>query len=79
MDTPPPSESGTPEPVATYPPKPEPEPLERTFLISQFLLSLLVFGAAWYFLISRNLELITWLVIILIIHELGHFLAMKFF
>jgi stage IV sporulation protein FB len=79
MDNFPPADTGNQDTAGTYPPKPQPEPLKRPFLISQFLLSLLIFGVAWYFLISRNIELIIWLVIILIIHELGHFLAMKIF
>jgi stage IV sporulation protein FB len=79
MDNIPSTETGSQEPVAAYPPKPEPAPLTKPYLISQFLVSLLLFGAAWYFLISKNFELIVWLVIILIIHELGHYLAMKIF
>jgi stage IV sporulation protein FB len=62
-----------------YPPKPgEPERPKKNVFV-QFITSLLVFGAAWYFLINKNIELIIWIVVILIIHELGHYLAMKIF
>lgn len=64
---------------ANYPPKPEVPERPKKNVFVQFIASLLVFGAAWYFLISKNIELIIWLVVILIIHELGHYLAMKIF
>lgn len=67
------------ESVVTYLPKPEPAPLSRQKILKQFLISLALFGAAWYFFVNRNIELIVWLAIILCIHELGHYLAMKIF
>jgi stage IV sporulation protein FB len=79
MDNIPSTETGGQEPVAAFPPKPETTSLTKPYLVTQFLLTLLAFGLAWYFLINKNFELIVWLVVILIIHELGHFLAMKIF
>ena len=62
-----------------YPPKPEESQQPKKNVYVQFITSLLVFAAAWYFLINKNIELIIWLIVILIIHELGHYLAMKIF
>ncbi len=65
--------------TGTYPPKPIPEDLLKRNQTLRFIISILLFGAFYYFFISKDVEVITWLAIIVLIHELGHYFAMKIF
>ena len=60
-----------------YPPKPEIEEQSKTN-INKSLLSLGLFILVFYFLIA-DLQLLFLVVLILFIHEMGHFIAMKVF
>ena len=60
-----------------YPPKPEIEEQSKTN-INKSLLSLGLFILVFYFLID-DLQVLFLIVLILFIHEMGHFIAMKFF
>lgn len=62
-----------------YPPKPYPEEVPGKNQTLKFLASILLFGAFYYFFISKDLKIIAWLAIIVLIHELGHYFAMKIF
>jgi len=64
---------------SAYPPKPQPTNQQKGNPFVRFLVSVALFGAAWYFLVSKNIEVIIWIAGILLIHELGHYLAMKAF
>lgn len=67
------------EVTGTYPPKPIPEDLPKGNQTLKFIISILLFGAFYYFFISKDIEVIIWLAIIVLIHELGHYFAMKIF
>jgi stage IV sporulation protein FB len=60
-----------------YPLKPQPVPAKNTLVKS--ILSMVAFFAVYYFVFDKNLLHALNLVIVLFIHEAGHFLAMKFF
>lgn len=61
-----------------YPPKPV--LVENTQnSITRSLFSLLIYGLLFYMLFDRNIGYIAGVLLVLIIHELGHFLAMKAF
>jgi stage IV sporulation protein FB len=60
-----------------YPPKPEIEEQSKTN-INKSLLSLGLFILVFYFLIA-DLQVLFLVVLILFIHEMGHFIAMKVF
>lgn len=62
-----------------YPVKPLPGDTPKGNPILKFIISALLFGGFYYFFVSKNLELIIWLAIIVFIHELGHYFAMKLF
>ena len=62
-----------------YPLKPVPEAVPKGNSSLRFVVSVFLFGAFYYFFVSKNLEIITWLAIIVFIHELGHYFAMKIF
>lgn len=62
-----------------YPEKPLPGDIPRGNPTLKFIISALLFGGFYYFFVSKNLELIIWLAIIVFIHELGHYFAMKIF
>ncbi len=63
----------------TYPPKPLPEDLPKRNQTLKFIISLFLFGAFYYFFVSKDVEVIAWLALIVLIHELGHYFAMKIF
>ncbi len=65
--------------TGAYPPKPFPEDLPKKNQTLKFIISILLFGAFYYFFVSKDVEVIIWLAIIVLIHELGHYFAMKFF
>jgi len=61
-----------------YPPKPVIE--ERTEQnIVRSLLSLLLYGVMFYFIFDQNIAYIAAILVVLLIHESGHFLFMKIF
>ncbi len=62
-----------------YPPKPIPEDLPKRNQTLRFIISILLFGVFYYFFVSKDVEVIIWLAIIVLIHELGHYFAMKIF
>jgi stage IV sporulation protein FB len=71
-------ESGIPI-QAPFPPKPdEPQPGPSRFNPVRTLLSLLIYIAVYY-AIFRDLKSVIFLVIVILIHEMGHFVAMKIF
>jgi len=63
----------------TYPPKPYLEEVPGKNQTLKFILSILLFIAFYYFFVSKDLKIIAWLAIIVLIHELGHYFAMKIF
>lgn len=65
-------------PVFVYPPKPLPEPPAGNSIV-RFIVSIALFGLAYYFLVSKNIYLLVVIAVVLLIHELGHFFAMKLF
>lgn len=60
----------------SFPPKPSSD-VSSTLIHS--ISSAVIFMVAWYFLISKDITQILILVLVLFIHEMGHFLAMKIF
>ncbi len=60
-----------------YPPVPEEIPQERS--IQRSIISLLLFIIAFYFLFGWDMAYILVLVGVLLVHEVGHYLAMKAF
>ncbi|MCC6370677.1 MAG: site-2 protease family protein [Bacteroidia bacterium] len=63
---------------ATYPPKPiiiE----KRENVVRRSMVSLAIYGLLFYFLFDQNIAYIAALLVVLIIHEMGHFLFMKLF
>lgn len=65
--------------LESYPPKPLPEDVPKGNQTLKFIISVVLFVAFYYFFVSKNLQIITWLAIIVLIHELGHYFAMKIF
>lgn len=63
--------------IFEYPPKPEITDKKQTILKSIY--SVLIFGAAFYFLFGWDLVSLAILIGIILIHELGHFTAMKLY
>jgi stage IV sporulation protein FB len=64
---------------AIYPPKPEIEYKKQGNQLVRFVISVLLFGIVYYFYAGTHWQAIVWLVVIIFIHELGHYLAMKLF
>lgn len=60
----------------SFPPKPSSD-VSSSLIYS--IMSAVIFIVAWYFLISKDVTQILILVLVLFIHEMGHFLAMKIF
>lgn len=79
MDTPLSTEISSTQPEPLYPSKPEPIIIPKGFRFKSFLTSAFLFCISWYFFVNDYWQLIAWLATILFIHELGHYLAMKFF
>jgi len=61
-----------------FPPKPVVAEEQRNN-ISRSLLSLLIYAVLFYFLFDRNIAYIAALLVVLLIHEFGHFIAMKLY
>jgi len=63
---------------ASYPPKPE--VIERNQnAVTRSLVSLFIYGLLFYFIFERNLAYIAAILIVILIHELGHFAFMRLF
>ena len=62
-----------------YPPKPIPEYERQGNQLPKFLISVILFAVVFYFYAGTGWQAIAWLMAIIFIHELGHYLAMKFF
>ena len=63
------------EVVLEFPPKPEDVQKQKSLRSS--LISLVLFVLFFYFVFDSNVTYIFYVVVVLLIHELGHFLAMK--
>lgn len=61
-----------------FPPKPVVAETQRNNL-SRSLISLLLYGVLFYFLFDQNIAYIAALLVVLLIHEFGHFFAMKIY
>ncbi len=61
-----------------YPPKPE-QIERRDNALRRSLVSLITYGLLFYFLFIQDVTYIATLLLVLIIHEMGHFLLMKLF
>jgi Zn-dependent protease len=62
-----------------YPPKPVIEYTKQGNQLPRFLISVALFALAFYFFAGTQWQAIGWLIVIIFIHELGHYLAMKVF
>lgn len=60
-----------------YPPKPEFDTPQST--MQQSLISMLLFVLVYYFAFGRDLQSVLVLVVVVFIHEMGHFAAMKYY
>lgn len=60
-----------------FPPKPEAR--RNDPMLPRLILSLALFVLAYYFFFDKDISRMMVLVLVLFIHELGHFLAMKYF
>src|SRR5215831_14627919 len=67
----------TSSPVNIYPPKPDQSEYRSGNAFIRFLVSIIIYGTVYYFLFSRNWQMMIWFVGIVLFHELGHFTAMK--
>lgn len=65
------------QPGNNFPPKPTEQPKHN--VIGRSIMSLVLFVAAFYFIFKWDLVFIALIAVVLIIHELGHFLAMKIY
>lgn len=61
-----------------FPPKPLVAETQRNNL-TRSLISLFLYGILFYFLFDRNIAYIAAVLVVLLIHEFGHFLAMKMY
>lgn len=61
-----------------YPPKPVLVE-HKTNALSRSLISLLIYAMLFYFIFEQNLAYIAAILVVIIIHEMGHFLFMKLF
>ncbi len=66
------------ENLDNFPPKPLVAE-EQKNNISRSLVSLLIYAVLFYFLFDRNIAYIAALLVVLLIHEFGHFIAMKLY
>lgn len=62
-----------------YPPKPVIAYSKQGSQLPRFLISVALFALAFYFFAGTQWQAIAWLIVIIFIHELGHYLAMKAF
>lgn len=61
-----------------FPPKPMVAETQQNNL-TRSLFSLIVYGVLFYFLFDRNIAYIAAVLVVLLLHEFGHFLAMKLY
>lgn len=61
-----------------FPPKPLVAETQRNN-VARSMFSLLLYGVLFYFLFDRNIAYIAALLVVLLIHEFGHFFAMKLY
>ncbi|MBK7667141.1 MAG: hypothetical protein IPJ32_07155 [Sphingobacteriaceae bacterium] len=61
-----------------FPPKPLVAETQRNN-VTRSMFSLLLYGVLFYFLFDRNIAYIAALLVVLLIHEFGHFFAMKLY
>lgn len=61
-----------------YPPKPVLIE-QKSSTVSRSLISLLIYGLLFYFLFDRNIAYIAAVLLGLLVHEFGHFFAMKYY
>lgn len=61
-----------------FPPKPVVNETQRNN-VTRSMFSLLLYGVLFYFLFDRNIAYIAALLVVLLIHEFGHFFAMKLY
>lgn len=61
-----------------FPPKPVLAETQRNN-VTRSMFSLLLYGVLFYFLFDRNIAYIAALLVVLLIHEFGHFFAMKLY
>jgi stage IV sporulation protein FB len=66
------------QPINGVLPKPILEENKKNWL-RKSLISLIIYAVLFYFIFERNLSYIAALLVVLLIHELGHFFAMKLF
>lgn len=66
------------QPINGVLPKPILEENKKNWL-RKSLISLIIYAVLFYFIFERNLSYISALLVVLLIHELGHFFAMKIF
>jgi len=62
-----------------YPPKPDLKDRESSGSLSRTIFSMVLFVMTFLFIFSESINFIIIIVLVLLIHELGHFLLMKFF
>jgi stage IV sporulation protein FB len=62
-----------------YPPKPVIEETRQGSQLPRFIISVILFAVVFYFYAGTHWQAIAWLIVIIFIHELGHYLAMKIF
>ena len=65
------------EEVNIFPPKPEVIINNKNQF--NFIISLIIFLVSFYFILGKRIDSIVLITVILLIHELGHFLAMRFY
>jgi Zn-dependent protease len=63
---------------AAYPPKPQVAERKQNALVRS-LVSLFIYGLLFYFLFDRNIAYIAAILLVIVIHESGHFAFMKLF
>jgi stage IV sporulation protein FB len=69
----------TPADNTAYPPKPILEETTQRSQLPKFIISVVLFAVVFYFYAGTQWQAIAWLIVIIFIHELGHYLAMKLF
>lgn len=73
-----PNEDQTQESSPVYPPKPVLAEKKQN-AVTRSLISLFIYALFFYFLFDKNLAYIAAILVVIIIHEMGHFLFMKLF
>ena len=64
--------------TSAYPPKPELAQKSQNAMVRS-LISLFIYGLLFYFMFGQNLAYIAAILVVIIVHESGHFLFMKLF